>query len=659
LNSRLPSSRILTLVFTDVVDSTAMKTRQGDQRAGELITRHRELVSTLATATTGRIIDWAGDGCFLTFETPTAAVTFALQLQQANALQPDLPEVRTGIHMGEVTESPGPDGDGGPARIEGLAVDLAARISGVARPGQILMSSAVADSARQRLDITPFQQAIRWHAHGDYTLKGFDEVLQIREVGLEGVANFEPPTASEKAQPARPVVSRSPGKRMVAATLSVVILGGAVAGLLKFGSADRSTPETVSTPEATSTKKELTVPGFGDRPAIAVLPFDNLSGDPEQEYFADGLAEDLITRLSLFRIFPVIARNSSFVFKGKAVDLKAISADLGVGYVVEGSMRQAGNRVRITAQLIDATTDQHVWAETYDRELTDVFAIQDEISAAIAASMVGDLQRAEQIRATRRAPESLEAWGLYQRADPLVRRFTAEDSAQARDLLKQSIALDPQFAPARSLLSEALVWEVIFGWSETPSETLNEALAESRRAAAIDAREPTAYISEAFALAYLGDIDEAVTQARKAVELNPSAPLALQYTSYVQVMAGHPPEESIALVERAMRLSPHDPIEFFFYDSLGIAYFCAGRYDEGVAASRRLVALRPTYVLGYIYGAMNAAEFGNLSAAREFIGQARAMQPDLSFESAHQALGGMAPDVDRRMSAALRKAGLE
>ncbi len=200
-------SRILTLVFTDLVDSTALKRQRGDQAVGELIARHRALVGRLATESSGRIIDWAGDGCFLTFETPSAAVTFGLRLQQAQREEPDLPDVRTGMHMGEVSERPGPDGDVAHPRVEGLAVDLAARISGLARPAQVLMSAAVADSARQHLDAGSFSQPIVWRAYGPYSLKGFDEPLEIREAGLEGVASFEAPGASEKAMPARPPAS--------------------------------------------------------------------------------------------------------------------------------------------------------------------------------------------------------------------------------------------------------------------------------------------------------------------------------------------------------------------------------------------------------------------------------------------------------------------
>ena len=663
MNGSSSPSRILTLVFTDLVDSTALKTRHGDLLASELIGRHRQLVSRLA-ATAGRIIDWAGDGCFLTFETPSTAVTFALQLQNAHFLDPQLAAVRTGIHIGEVNERPGPGGDGEALRVEGLAVDLAARICALAQPGQILMSAAVADSARQHLAAGVPPRPVVWLNHGTFALKGFDDVLQIREAGLEGVAPLVTPRPSEKAVP---VSTAAPARERrwvsTAAALVVITSGIALTWWLVPPRAPSPGNEPIVTPPKQSTTAPANespgIPGFADRPAIAVLPFDNLSGDPEQEYFADGLAEDLITRLSLFRSFPVIARNSSFTYKGKAVDIKAVSADLGVRYVVEGSVRKSGNRVRISAQLIDASSGEHVWAETYDREVTDVFVVQDEISAAIAASMVGDLQRVEQIRATRREPESLEAWGLYQRAMPILYRFTREDSAETQRLLERAIALDPQFALARAKLAETHVWNVVFGWTDSPQTSLETGMSEARQAVALDPRDPSGHNILAFAAAYMGRIGEAEDEARIALGLNPSDPLILQYTSYIFVMAGHPPEESIALIEQAMRLSPNDPNGWLFYDTLGIAYFCAGQFDEGVAASRRLNTLRPTYLLGYIYGAMNAAELGAIDEAGQFLAGARHLRPDISFAVAQQSLGGMVPDVDRRMSAALRKAGLE
>lgn len=320
------TSRILTLVFTDLADSTALKTRRGDQAVGELIARHRAHVQRLAVESGGRIIDWAGDGCFLTCETPSAAVLFVLRLQQAHSDEPDLPGVRIGLHMGEVSERPNPEGDNAHPRVEGLAVDLAARISSLARPGQILMSSAVADNARQRLDSHVFPQPIRWQTHGSYILKGFDEALEIREAGLEGVASFAAPAASEKAMPLRPPGLVEPRRKTLrVALVSVIALGTAVASLLWLRA-----PERASVPHVPSAPPSAVVSPSG-RKSIAVLPFVNMSSDKENEYFSDGITEDLISAPSKISGLHVAARTSSFAFKGKNESIESIGARLA-GY---------------------------------------------------------------------------------------------------------------------------------------------------------------------------------------------------------------------------------------------------------------------------------------------------------------------------------------
>jgi serine/threonine protein kinase len=402
-----------------------------------------------------------------------------------------------------------------------------------------------------------------------------------------------------------------------------------------------------------------TVPGFGGRPAIAVLPFENRSGDPEQEYFAEGLAEDLITRLSLWRTFPVISRSSSFTYKGKGVGLREVSSGLGVRYVVQGSVRKAGTRVRIAAQLLDALTEQNVWAQTYDRELTDVFDVQDEISEAIAASLVADLQHAEYAHIQHRRPESLEAWGLYQRALACFNRFTRENFEQARALLERATELEPRFSTAWARLAEVGIWQVLHNWTDSPERTLELALTQARHAVELDPRDAEAHIELSFALMTAGDGYAAIEEARRGLELNPSHIMAQLFHAYMWHMTGHPPEDSIELVHRAMRLSPRDPVEWLFYDVLASAYFNAGRFDEGLAASRRLIALWPEYYFGQLWCVMNAVGLGQLEVAQASIREAHGLVPELSLAMVRRVLGAMAPDVDRRMMGALQRAGLE
>ena len=398
--------------------------------------------------------------------------------------------------------------------------------------------------------------------------------------------------------------------------------------------------------------------GFGSRPAIAVLPFENRSGDPEQEYFADGLAEDLISRLSLWRAFPVIARNSSFTYKGKVVDVREVANGLGVRYVVQGSVRKSGNRVRIAAQLVDATTGQNVLAQTYDRELIDVFAVQDEISEAIAVSLVVDLQHAEYTHVQHRMPESLEAWGLYQRALGIFYRFTRDDSRKARAMLERATQLEPGFSTAWARLSEVGIWEYLYLWTDAPEQTLETALKQAQHAVELDPRDPEAHADLSFALMTCGEGDAALVEAARAVELNPSHTMALLFYAYMRNMTGHDAGQSIELVHRAMRLSPRDPLEWLSYDVFASAYFNAGRFQEGLKAAQRLIVLRPDYYFGQIWAAMNAVGLGDLETANTAILEARRLVPELSLATVRRVLGAMAPHVEQRMMGALEQAGL-
>ncbi len=649
------TSRILTLVFTDLADSTALKTTHGDELVGDLIEQHRELVRRFAEEFEGRIIDWAGDGCFLTFETASAAVSFALRIQQAHADARELPGVRTGLHMGEVGERPGPDGDGAPPRVAGLAVDLAARIAGLARPGQVLMSAAVGNSARQRIDPGLLRQPIRWQAYGSYLLKGFDEPLSIREAGLEGIARFVAPTASEKAAPVA-----EPQTSLRRRRLLPLALGSLVVALIAYlvGTAALEPPAVTNANDVRQTTPDLAeVPGFGGRPAIAVLPFDNRSPDPEQAFFADGLAEDLIMRLSSWRAFPVIARNSSFQHRGGNLDLKRVSAELGARYLVEGSVRRAGDQIRVTAQLIDASTDQHVWAQSYDRAITDLFTLQDEISSTIAASLVGDLTRAEGERARQRGTENLEAWSLYQLGMQHAERFSLEEYGEARKFFARAVDRDPRFATARAQLALSTVMEIMLGGSGVREDMVSTAFESGRRAVALDARDPTAHAALGGAYLAAGDPKNGIDSIQRAVDLNPSMPEAWTWLGWAQVLAGNP-EAAIAASLRAQQLNPQGSM-VWIYENLAVAYWEVGRYEEGLELARRLVATQPSYPTGYAYIAMNAIGLGEIDEARAAIIAGRQARPDLSLALIQGYFGVSRPAFDARRNEVLRQAGLE
>ena len=393
-----------------------------------------------------------------------------------------------------------------------------------------------------------------------------------------------------------------------------------------------------------------------DRPAIAVLPFNNLSPDPDHAFFADGLAEDLITRLSSWRAFPVIARNSSFQYRGGDVDLKRVSRELGVRYVVEGSVRRAGERIRVNAQLIDATSGKHVWAETYDRKIVDVFALQDEISALIAAFLVGDLTRAEGERAHQRGTNNIEAWSLYQLGLQHFDRYTLEGFAEAREMFRRAAEIDPRFATPQGQLAIAGLSELMLG-RVLSEEFVATLMSSARRAVELDPRDPVAHLGLGGAYIAAGDIKNGLASSQKAVDLNPSMPMAWIWLGWSSLLAGDP-STTITATERARTLNPQGAM-VWVHDSLAAAYWELGRYEEGLEAAQRLVATQPTYLTGYAYIAMNEVALGRLDEARTAIIEGRRVQPDLSLDLVQNYFGVSRPPIDARRNAALRMAGLD
>jgi len=454
------------------------------------------------------------------------------------------------------------------------------------------------------------------------------------------------------------VVQSSSYRHITARRLDYITIGFVAIALLVYSIdrfSDRGASPSTESAVAASDDQFLEI---DDRPAIAVLPFDNLSPEADQAFFADGLAEDLIARLSSWRAFPVIARNSSFQFRGGNVDLKQAGEALGARYIVEGSVRRAGDRIRVTAQLIDTLSGEHVWANTYDRKVDDVFAMQDEISDMIAAPLVTDLNRAEARRARQQGTDDLEAWSLYQLGLQHADRFTRDDFAAARNLFKRAAKRDPRFASPLAQLAIANLWEVALGWNDTPEKTVAESLQLARDAVSLDAREPDAQAALGWAYVMAGDVDNGLDAAKRAVALNPSSVWAWGWLSWIQLMAGNT-TVCISAAERALRLDPQYAGASIVYDNLSQCYWQEGRYEEGLQAARRLLADLPDYYFGYVFVAMNAVGLGRLDEAREAIAEGRRAQPNLSLELVQGMYGVERPDIDARRNAVLRQAGLE
>ena len=407
----------------------------------------------------------------------------------------------------------------------------------------------------------------------------------------------------------------------------------------------------------------LTVPGFEGRPAIAVLPFDNLSGDPEQEYFADGIAEDLITLLSARRDFPVIARNSSFTYKGEAVDVKRVSRELGVRYVVEGSVRKVGDRVRITAQLIDATTGGHVWAERYDRELEDIFAIQDEITTAIAGAMGAKLAVTEEARVAQQSPESLTAYdllmrGRYCHAQRALEGNWDEMQAEARSCFERAIEINPRFAAAFAWLAMTH-WAVWHSPSDAPAQSPAEMERAARRSVSLDPELPMAHLALGIAHEFRGEYIDAIASARHAIELDPCFARAYRILGSFLASSGKP-DEGIAAIEKGMRLSPRDPWLFQFLALKGWAHFVARRYEAAVECLKQSLELvRPPTGYNWL---LLAASLAHLDRHEEAAATLREVltryQRKLTLADTRRTYRFIDPDLLERWLDGLRKAGL-
>ena len=392
-----------------------------------------------------------------------------------------------------------------------------------------------------------------------------------------------------------------------------------------------------------------------DKPSIAVLPFANMSGDPEQEYFADGMVEEISTALSRIRWFFVIARNSTFTYKGHAVDVKQVGCELGVRYVLEGSVRKSGNRIRITAQLVEAATGNYVWAERYDRDLADIFAVQDEITERVVAAIEPELYAAEHVRSQSKPPDSLDGWECVIRALSLIGQGTRDENTEAEALCRRAIAVAPGYGRAHSLLAWALLRRTV--WSGDLQTVVPEISAETQTALAIDDRDPWAHLAQGMLQQRLGHPGEAARSARRALELNPNFALAHAFLASALGRQGAY-QKAVNCAEHALRLSPRDRL-VGYYASLAMAqvHFAGERCPECVIWTRNMIEKSPGYLPGHFFLTAALAMAGDLAAAAEARGTLLRLRPEFSLtwmnENARQT-GKLA----ERLCEGLRKAGV-
>ena len=377
----------------------------------------------------------------------------------------------------------------------------------------------------------------------------------------------------------------------------------------------------------TATSAATTQLPLPDKPSIAVLPFQNMSGDAEQEYFADGMVEEIITALSRIRWLFVIARNSSFTYKGSAIDIKRVSRELGVRYVLEGSVRKAGGRVRVTAQLIDALSGAHVWADRYDRDLSDVFGVQDEITASVAGIIEPALAEAEQQRVLRKPPERLDAWEAYQRGLWHFYKYTAEENQIALTFFRQAIALDAKFAPGHYGYALALHWDIWFFSGRPLSEVQGLPREEARIAVMLDERDATAHAVLAHVLLWGSEWDAAIAEARIAFALNPNSAFVISMLGDTLCFGGYA-EEALDRLRQAIRASPHDPLRWLWMAWLGAAHLQVRDFAAALETYQQVVRQRPGFRFLHFMCASALALLGRLDEARAAFDRAAAQFPD-------------------------------
>lgn len=445
--------------------------------------------------------------------------------------------------------------------IFGDSVNIAARLEGIAEPGGVCISDDAYRQVRGKVEIACDDM-------GPQPLKNIAEPMRVWRVRLTGQAT----------------------------------------SALQSGS-------------AVSQHQALPVP---DKPSIAVLPFQNMSGDPEQEYFADGITEDIITMLSRFRWFFVIARNSTFTYKTKLVDVKQVARELGVRYLLEGSVRRSGKRIRIAAQLIDAVTTTHIWAERYDRDLTDIFDVQDEITEQVAGAIEPELLKTEGLAAISRT-ENLTAWDLVRQGMWHFHKVTAETHLRARQLFRQAAKLDPKLLEAQIWLGRVNAGLGFYGWTEDPKGDLREGMQAALNAVQLDERNPYSHYALAIVSVVSGELEQAIRAAEKANEISPSFALGHFVLGMARLFSGRP-EAAIEPLEHGLRLNPFDPQNFVWFQTLAFAEYFAGNRSAALQAALRALNVRPSWRPTLEVVALCYAALDRLDEARTFVDQVRHLE---------------------------------
>jgi adenylate cyclase len=591
--------KIAAILAADVVGYSRLTSADEDRTLARLRTLWSDLFDPSIAVYSGRIVKRTGDGVLAEFRSVVNAVRCAIEVQngmaERNAGVPADRRIDFRIGIHLGDIVEEQDGD-----IMGEGVNIAARLEGIALPGAICLSEDAYRQVKARLD------------------------LAVSDLGATRLKNI--------ADPIR-VYS------------------------LKVGMAAEPTLQGLNLPE--SAQESIARVALPEKPSIAVLAFENMSGDVDQEYFADGIAEDIITALSKTRWLFVVARNSSFTYKGKSTDMRQVGRELGVRYVVEGSVRKAGNRVRITAQLIEAQNGQHIWAERYDRALEDIFAVQDEITQSITGAIAPGVVAAEIRRTHGKDAAELGRWERVMRAHWHARRFTRKDCNEAMHLLEEILHIDPSNTIA--LVDLAFNWHMggLFGWSEQPLSVTMERMGETARiAVAVDDRDATAQAMLAVYELFKNEHEFAIKRLGRAAELDPNSSFARGYLGAAYSFAGTS-DRALVCLEDAMRLSPRDYLTVIWQTCCAWSHLHAECYADAMESARQAIDFNPSFPDSHAVFAAAAAHLGLLADARAGLEGLSRLLPGLSATDSRLTRPFRRQEDRERFIAGLRLAGLQ
>ncbi len=626
--------RKLTAILSADVKGYSRLMGEDEKGTVRTLNAYKEAMTRLIQDHQGRVVDAPGDNVLAEFGSVVDAVECAVEIQkELKTRNAELPEnrrmeFRIGINLGDVIEEEG--------KLFGDGVNIAARLESLSEAGSICISGTAYDHVKNKLNLG-------YKYLGEQTVKNILEPVRVYKVLME-------PEAAGKVIGEKKV---KPGQwqRVVIGLVAAVIVVIATVAIWRLYLRPTTPPVEVAS------KEKMAFP-LPDKPSIAVLPFVNMSGDPKEEYFSDGLTEQIITGLSKIDKLFVIARNSTFVYKGKAVKIQKVAEDLGVRYVLEGSVQKSGDRVRITAQLIDALTGHHIWSEQYDRKLKDIFALQDEITMRIMRGARVELTEGEQARVWMRKgrTDNLQAFEKNLQGQTFFRRGTKQDNDTARQIFEEAIALDPNFIWPYVNLGMTHWMDARNGWSEIPAKSLQMAFELTQKALAMDDSIDIGHSLLGGIYLVKRQYDEALAEAERAVALNPNGADAYFFLAGIVGALGRW-DENVLYIKKSIRLNPVPHIGYYWF--LGRAYFMMGQYDEAIVALRKALQMGPDFLPAHTYLAACYSSLGRDPEARAAAKEVLRIDPRFTVEShAKMLLYKNKADIEREV-AALRKAGLK